>query len=200
MVPYSPLLALSSGSLYSLDKGYEGGESHLGRLLEELSSEQDISLTKTLHFTFLAITTNRYVDSRAFRQEHGESLKPLLSTFSSLTKDIQFTISNLRLVCLPDAILLAGIPSESAFRAREELSSFLVSSPLDKEYKERYRTASHLPPRFWHTTLVRGNTQFLDGRIRELFYRFQARDFGSLTLPPPHLTLCTFDWSTRSEP
>jgi len=74
--PYSPLLALSSGSLISLDQSYKEGERHLNDLLEELSPCDGISVTDPLHFTFLAITPNRYANREVFRKEHKDSIEP----------------------------------------------------------------------------------------------------------------------------
>lgn len=194
---YERDLALSSGSIIT-QSCYKRGDEHLLSSIEELS-KFGIPLTSPLHFTLLAITTNRYALPSVFQNDQQDFIEALQNAFVHFTRGIDFTVEDLRLVPLPNALLLAGTPSREAFEARENLSHFIQESPLGAEHRKRYQGVLHIPPRFWHTTLLRSEHQFLPREIREIYFRLKEVSLGSLHLPPPTLTLCTFDWSTRHD-
>lgn len=147
----------------------------------------------SLHYTFLALTPHQWDD---------DDQMPDPSFLAAVTRshllNLRFEISDLRLLPLPNALLLAGLPSVEMLDARDRLIGDLMKFTTTATWlKERYGPA--FPPLFWHTTLARSRTTLLPPTLRSLCREFAAENFGYLSMPFPRLHAVNFDWTLRRE-
>ena len=117
-----------------------------------------------------------------------------MQLFAARTRDILFKLGRLRLVVIPGALLLAGIPDLASATARAGLAADLMAADWAPHITERYR-GYPFPPMIWHTTLVRSRRQRATPGMRALFaeYRYSALD--DLTLGPPWLVAANYNWT-----
>lgn len=183
------LLGFSSGSRFSTFTVLSEFMAELEVLTKHVRA-LDLLPDTNLHFTFLALSPHVYESREAF-PEDVRDLKQIAG--ASLTR-APIQLSRLRLVPLPNALVLAGIPDCGAIEARAKFAEVLLNSRWEKHLRSRYGRHP-IPPLIWHTTLVREGHQYLSPEVRELFYRWRDRDFGNLELSPPVLAAVTYNWS-----
>ena len=146
---------------------------------------------ENLHYTFLALTPHQWDDFDAMSdpQFFAGAMRWHLSA-------VAFEITDLRLLPLPNVLLLAGLPSIEMLDARDRLIAELLENATTATWlRERYGNA--FPPLFWHTTLARSRTALLPPPLRSLFNEFADTSFGTLAMPPPRLHAMNFDWTLR---
>lgn len=177
-------LALTTGGFVVSEIG--DVTQHL-RTLAEGDDLADVTNREAFHFSFLSISLPLF-DSLA--QITG--LDELKACFDSCCAGRTFTIKNLRLVALPDSLLIAGVPDELSATRRSHFAEQLLHTAWRGKLAERYRGGS-IPPVYWHSTLIRYNAEFLPERFRDYFEANQARGFGEITLPL-RLLAANFSW------
>lgn len=147
----------------------------------------DVNPPQGVHFSFFPITRDIY-DS----PQDVEDIEQLQAIFTQHCANHVMHISQLRLVALPNQILLAGIPDEKSLRVRQRLADVLLDSPWREKVRARYPSGD-IPQLFWHSTLMRYSADVVSPEIREAFKRFQHLDFGQVQLPV-RLVLCSYNW------
>jgi len=152
-------------------------------------ADVDVVPASSLHFTFLALAWDHYAS--AAEVPNTSQLKPL---FAARTRDIPFTLGHLRLVAIPGALLLAGIPDPASAAARAGLAADLMAADWAPHIAERYR-GYPFPPRIWHTTLARSRRQLATPGMRALFADFQNSAFDDLALGQPWLLAANYNWT-----
>jgi hypothetical protein len=148
----------------------------------------DVMPFNGLHFTFFAITMPLY-------QPHDiASPDPfLLDAFAEHAKNLRVTIRNLRLVALPNQLLIAGIPDVKSQVAKEAFAQQLLDSPWHEKLRERHGDIP-LPPPFWHSTLLRYQADFLPARFRDYFRTRQLRNYGDVSAQA-QLAFTNYNWT-----
>lgn len=149
----------------------------------------DVMPVTALHFTFLAVTDAIYATPQS-----PQDLTHLTERFNDITP-LTVTIHDLRLVALPDQLLLAGIPDAASLAQRQRFAEALLTSPWKSALTQRYGNTP-LPPPFWHSTLVRYEASRLPPRFREFFTRQQASRFGDVRAPLM-LAMVNYNWSHK---
>ena len=149
----------------------------------------DVVPASSLHFTFLALAWDHYAS--AAEVPNTSQLKPL---FAARTREIPFTLGRLRLVAIPGALLLAGMPDPASAAARAGLAADLMAADWAPHIAERYR-GYPFPPRIWHTTLARSRRQLATPGMRALFADYQNSAFDDLALGPPFLVAANYNWT-----
>jgi hypothetical protein len=144
-----------------------------------------------MHFTLLALSPHRHSGPN----DYPAALGLLKSLYAQHVAQVPFRLSSLRLVSLPNTLLLAGIPNEEAHSARRGLAGALLASEWEPLLRARYEPYP-IPPVIWHTTLVRSLRQFLPSNLREVFSRYRDTRFRDIDLGQPILAAVTYDWST----
>jgi hypothetical protein len=150
----------------------------------------DVMPASALHFTFLAVT-----DALYDRPQPPQELASLKAAFMDIAP-LTMTISDLRLVALPDQLLLAGTPDAVSLARRQHFADALLASPWKEALTQRYGNTP-LPPPFWHSTLVRYEAARLPVRFREFFEKERASPFGAVSAPLV-LALVNYNWSEKS--
>lgn len=150
----------------------------------------DVTPATGLHFSFLAISWDLY-DEPA---EYANDAEDLIALFKTHTAGLNFCISQLRLVPLRNALLLAGVPDQASFDARHRFADAAMQTGWRRHMEARYR-GYDIPPLFWHTTLARYNHKFAPAAMRELYTRFSLRSFDDLSLGRPVLALVNYNWT-----
>ncbi|XZV66054.1 hypothetical protein M1D79_10630 [Enterobacter sp. SA24] len=128
----------------------------------------------------------------------GRSRRRKLASLKSAFMDIApltVTISDLRLVALPDQLLLAGTPDAVSLARRQHFADALLASPWKSALTQRYGNTP-LPPPFWHSTLVRYEAARLPVRFRKYFEDQRASRFGGVSAPLT-LALVNYNWSKK---
>ena len=167
------------------------------RLHEELlvlgSADDNLKVIarKNMHFTLLALSPHRYSGLNEYPAELGV----LKTLYAQHVAQVRFRLSSLRLVPLPNTLLLAGIPNEEAYSARREFASALLASEWGVLLRARYEPHP-IPPVIWHTTLVRSVRQFLPAVVRDVVSQYHDREFPDIDLGQPILAAVSYDWST----
>ncbi len=157
--------------------------------LAAMGDTLDVVPVAGLHFSFLALSWGVW-DKPA----QAPDLRDIASTLTQHAGHIPFVISQLRLVPLKNALILAGVPDAQSFAARHAFAQTMLQSPWSGHIGARYRDYE-IPPLFWHTTLARANTQFAPKHMRALYFAYSARMFDDLQLGPPQLALVNYNWS-----
>ncbi|TNV22722.1 hypothetical protein FH968_01335 [Buttiauxella sp. B2] len=166
----------------------------LRQLLQELhelvgnDSLADVMPFNGLHFTFFAITMPLY------QQSDIAALDPfLLAAFTEHAKNLTVVISHLRLVALPNQLLIAGIPDIKNQIAKEAFAHQLLDSPWSEKLRERHGDIP-LPPPFWHSTLLRYQADFLPTRFRDYFHTRQSFNYGDVSAQT-QLAFTNYNWT-----
>ena len=123
-------------------------------------------------------------------------LHDLGELFAAHTAHVPFVISQLRLVPLKNSLILAGVPDRHSFEARHDLTQAMLQSKWRANIEGRY-AGYEIPPRFWHTTLVRATSQFAPNTLRELYRTYSSYTFDDLNLGAPKLMLVNYNWVRR---
>ena len=147
----------------------------------------DVNPPQGVHFSFFPITRDIYD-----HPQDVENIEQLQAIFTQCCADHVMHISQLRLVALPNQILLAGIPDERSLQVRQRLAEALLASSWAEKVRARYPSGD-IPQLFWHSTLMRYSAEVVSPEVREAFKRFRHVDFGEVTLPV-RLVLCSYNW------
>lgn len=148
----------------------------------------DIAPPNGMHFTFFAITQALYE-----RPEEAEDITGLIEIFVQHCADYVMTIRGLRLVALPNQLLLAGLPDQESLYIRQSLVEHLLDTKWAGKIKNRYPNAA-IPQIFWHSTLLRYGAQYLPESLRAYFRENQHKNFGSVSLPVK-LVMTNYNWT-----
>lgn len=127
-----------------------------------------------LHFTFLPLTLPLY--------HADEPLPAKVDQLMAIWREFaaeKVVITHLRLVALPDQLLLAGIPVHPALALREQFCAKVLDSQWKNELLMRHAGRA-LPAPFWHSTLLRYGATFLPEPVRAFFFEHQTATFGDV--------------------
>lgn len=147
----------------------------------------DVMPLTSLHFTFLAISGPIYPN-----RVPPVDIASLTDAFAAITP-LEVTIGDLRLVALPDQLLLAGTPDAASLASREAFVTALLASPWADALAKRY-AGTPLPPPFWHSTLLRYDTERMPPSLREFFASREHARFGEVNAPLK-LAMVNYNWS-----
>lgn len=190
-VPADPLrkrLGVSSGRTFVATGALS--RLHAGLLaLAEIDRDVDVVPAATLHFTFLALAWDHYASAADV-----PSTVELRLHFDTHTRAVPFAVSKIRLVAIPGALLLAGIPDPASAAARADLAADLMAADWAPHIAERYR-GYPFPPKIWHTTLARSRRQRATPGMRALFAEYRHSTFDDLALGPPWLVAANYNWT-----
>lgn len=148
----------------------------------------DIMQPDHFHLTFLAITPSCY-DQR----HQPEGIEELTRIAAAHCLEKKLTVRELRLVALPNQLLIAGIADATDITRREAFWQALQHSGYAGLLKERY-SGSARPPTFWHSTLLRYNAAVLPERLQQFFKARMNQRYGDIT-GTIQLRLVTYNWS-----
>lgn len=165
--------------------------SQLLRELHELAHNDplaDVMPYTGLHFTFFAITMPLYQ-----RCDISMLDQQLSTIFAEHAENLVTTISNLRLVALPNQLLIAGTPDIKSQSAKAAFAHQLCDSPWREKLRERHGDIS-LPPPFWHSTLLRYQAEFIPQHFRAYFLAHQSQHYGDVTAQV-QLALTNYNWT-----
>lgn len=186
--PFHPSrLAFTTGS-------YLGENASILPLHDELSEVvagdplADLNPRAYLHFTFLALSVQAYAGKSAL-PGHAR----LRRAYQRLCQGHHFTVTRLRLVALPNALLLAGLPDEATQARRAEFAGAVLDSPWRDRLQTRYPDGV-IPPIFWHSTLLRYHAEGVSPVVQEFFSRHRGREFGRIALPIRFMAT-SYNWS-----
>jgi hypothetical protein len=169
--------------------------SEIGEILDGLGNLvghddlADVASKAAFHFSFLSISLPLF-DSL----EEISELDALRACFDECCAGHTFTVKKLRLVALPDSLLLAGIPDDDSSDRRAYFAKRLLHTSWNGTLEKRYPGGT-IPPAFWHSTLIRYNAECLPERFRKFFKDNQDRGFGEITLPI-RLFAANYSWKT----
>lgn len=148
----------------------------------------DVAPPGGMHFTFFCVTQALYD-----KPEDAEGAGELTDIFRKHCDGHIMHIRDLRLIALPDQMLLAGFPDEESQRVRQSLVNDLMKTPWAEKIWERF-PHTEIPQVFWHSTLLRYGAQYLPEPLRVWFDENQHRNFGSLSLPVK-LVMTNYNWT-----
>jgi len=154
----------------------------------------DVLPRECLHFTFLALANHDF----PMLSDLPAELDVLRSSYHRLVRGVQFSVHDVRLLPLRNALVLAGIPNDESFRARADFASELLAGPWSPLLRKRY-AGLEIPPLFWHTTLLRYDTEYMPMCCREIYNRYADRTMAVIGLGVPKLLATSYNWGTRIE-
>lgn len=189
--PYKHQLGVSSGRPFSPNGMLKQLHDKLCQLAEA-DPLYDVVPTHGLHFTFLALAWDRFNAIEEVPPEINE----LVPLFKATVAGLNFTVSDLRLVPLKNALLLAGLPDVQTYAIRQQLAQRLLQSAWRPYLEARY-AGFPIPPLIWHITLVRYGAEYAPQPLRDLYQRYRRTSFGSLTLGEPQIGVINYNWTTR---
>ncbi|MCC3748592.1 hypothetical protein LLQ46_17225 [Rouxiella badensis] len=156
------------------------------RQLTEGDSLAEVMSSEAIHFTYLAIGTQKYGPEKA------QDISPdLLTIFEQCCADQPVHISGLRLLALADQILLAGFPDEHSYWRRQDLTARVLGSSVREEVLACHKGA--IPQVFWHSTLMRYNAERMPTALRQFVIDHIADDYGEV-LSTLRLVLTDYRW------
>jgi len=179
-------LAISSGNRPPLSP-------ELLSLLSEMKASTqgdplaDPNPAEGVHFSFFPVTNALYNSV-----EEAQDRNEVAAIFTRCCADHVMHISQLRLVALPNQILLAGLPDAQSLRVRKQFAEALLASKWAGKVRARYPNGD-IPQPFWHSTLLRYSAGVVSPELYALFLRFQNQDFGSVSVPV-RLVMCNYNW------
>lgn len=147
----------------------------------------DVAAPECLHATFLAVSSPIY--------DAGSDVPPLIGlreVFHAHCQGETMRLHDLRLVALPNALILAGEPDGDTLQRRTDFARALLASPWGATLQERYAGRS-IPPLFWHSTLVRYHALLLPERLRRFFASERGNRYGNTSVPI-RLMLSNYNW------
>jgi len=148
----------------------------------------DIMQPAHFHLTFLAITPSRY--DFAHPPEGVDELRKIAAAHCLGS---ELSIRDLRLVALPNQLLIAGIPQAADVARRKAFWKALAGSDWAEPLRARYN-GSDRPPPFWHSTLLRYEAPTLPDRLQQFFKARINQRYGDIT-GAIRLRLVTYNWS-----
>lgn len=149
----------------------------------------DLLPARGFHLTFLPLTLPLY-------KEH-EPLPEKVAQLAAIWSDYEakkLVIRHLRLVALPDQLLLAGIPESPAADLRQTFCEQVMQSDWKAELLMRHAGRA-LPAPFWHSTILRYHADFLPDSLRRCFLEHQDRDYGEVS-GELILASVNYNWTT----
>ncbi|MBP9707346.1 MAG: hypothetical protein KBD78_06845 [Oligoflexales bacterium] len=183
------LLGFSTGSRFLPFGSFSIFHKKLSDIAPSIDGLEVLSLNN-LHFTFLALSPHSYSNPSFFPAE----LPILQKITENHLPGVNVRLSQLRLLPLPNALLLVGIPDYKSIVARANFANALLTSPWEIYLRRRYNRIA-IPPLIWHCTIVRQNRQFFSPALRELCFDWIDHDFGEIQLEAPILAAVTYNWS-----
>ena len=144
-----------------------------------------------LHFTFLALSPTDYLSLNDL-----PDLGDVNRLFAQHCHQQRFALHDLRLIALPNALLIAGSPGAPTAARRTEFTQDLLASSWGNRLRARYQTGP-IPPAFWHSTLVRYQADYLPKRLRRFFTENQAARYGDISLDI-NLLATNYNWKVAS--
>lgn len=177
----------------AITSGNRAGPAMAGLLSELKAVTQgdplaDVAPPDGMHFTFFPVTQALYD-----KPEDAPGTGELFAIFRKHCDGLIMHIRDLRLIALPDQLLLAGFPDEESQRVRQSLVDDLMKTPWAEKIRERF-PHTEIPPIFWHSTLLRYSAQYLPEPLRVWFHENQHRNFGALSLPV-RLVMTNYNWT-----
>ncbi len=189
--PFHPTkLSLTTGNFLGTQTAVSDVLSGIHRLVDgdPLADSLDPA---SLHFTFLALSQPDYPSL-----DDLPDLSDVKRVFAQHCHGQRFTLRDLRLVALPNALLIAGLPDASTAARRTAFAQALLVSPWETYLHARY-PSSVIPPAFWHSTLVRYQAEYLPKPLRRFFADHQATRYGNISLEI-NLLATNYSWQVAS--
>lgn len=161
----------------------------LARLADcvEADPVADLISPANLHATFLALSQPLYDSEAAI-----PALPEVREAFDAHCQGQTMRLHGLRLVALPNALILAGQPDSSTFERRQSFARALLASSWRVTLQERY-PGRPIPPLFWHSTLLRYHAELLPEHLRRFFLAERGQRYGSISVPI-RLLATSYDW------
>ena len=174
--PFHPTkLSLTTGNFSGFHPPLQGVLTQI-RHLVGADPRADILGAESLHFTFLALSQPDYAGV-----DDLPDLADVQRIFARRCERQCFALRALRLVALPNALLVAGSPDPLTASRRAAFTQDLLASSWSDRLRARYPTGP-LPPAFWHSTLVRYHAEYLPDPLRRFFMLNQAARYGDVSL------------------
>ncbi|MFN8444368.1 MAG: hypothetical protein U0175_26530 [Caldilineaceae bacterium] len=153
----------------------------------------DVVPAHGLHFTFLALAWDRFNSIGEVPPEINE----LVPLFKETVAGLSFTVTDLRLVPLKNALLLAGLPDAQTYAVRQRLAQRVLQSSWRPHLEARY-AGFPIPPLIWHITLVRYAAEYAPQPLRDLYQCYRTASFGSLELGEPQIGVINYNWTKKN--
>jgi len=150
----------------------------------------DVMHPDHFHLTFLAITPALYNNHR--QPEAVSGLRKIAEKYLHQT----LRVRDLRLVALPNQLLIAGIPDAENSVQRTAFWRELQDSDWAGLLQQRY--GGKEPPLFWHSTILRYNATVLPDRLQRFFAQRSEQRYGEMT-GKIVLRLVSYNWSSTQE-
>lgn len=160
--------------------------------LAEADSLYDVVPAHGLHFTFLALAWDHFASVDALPPEIHE----LVPLFKTTVAGLNFTVTDLRLVPLKGALLLAGLPDPQSYAVRQQLAARVLQSAWRPYLEARY-AGFPIPPLIWHITLVRYAAEYAPQSLRDLYQRYRTTAFVDLQLGQPQIGVINYNWTKK---
>lgn len=141
---------------------------------------------ENFHITFLAITQSIYESL-----EDVAALSNLKDRFGFVIRNNELKVRDLRLVALPNQLLLAGTPDNSSIILRQKMWDDLINSEWASKLISRYQ--GNTPPDFWHTTILRYKSHSLPPLIKDYFLSHCKNRYDGIE-GKINLVLAPYDW------
>lgn len=158
--------------------------------LAQHDAAYDVTPAAGLHFSFLAMSWGLYDEPEEYANDAGD----LITLFRQRTAGLNYRITQLRLVPLRNTIILAGVPDEASFNARQAFAEAAMQTKWRPRIEARYQGYA-IPPLFWHTTIARYNHRYAPAAMREVYAQYATRAFDDLALGQPLLALVNYNWT-----
>ena len=183
------LLGVSSGAFFQ-PTGFVDPVHRRLISLAATDSLLDVVPRSSLHFTFLALSPDIFetVD------ELPHAFSSLQAIFADTVPAFSYRLTDLRLVPLPNCLLLAGVPDGQSLAVRQRLSDSLLESPWGEYLEARYR-GFQIPPVIWHTTLARYGAERFPMVLRDLYAAHESEKIAALDLGRPELAVINYNWT-----
>ncbi|MEZ7211250.1 hypothetical protein [Pantoea ananatis] len=149
----------------------------------------DVMQPNHFHLTFLPVTPARY-DSL----QQLPALSLLTGAFRQSVTDFSLRVEVLRLVALPDQLLLAGIPEGRAVEQRAACWNALMSLEAWRDLLLQRHGGKTTPPEYWHTTLLRYRSTSLPDMLKSYFIDNMHRKYGAIS-GDIRLVFAVYNWT-----
>ena len=174
--PFHPTrLSLTTGNFFEAPAGAAGLLAGLRKMVQD-DPLGDVVSPECAHLTFLSLSQPDYETV-----EDLPDLAEVRELFDRHCRGEIFTLRNLRLVALPNALLLAGSPDVATLARRAAFARDLLGSGWAGPLRARYPNGE-IPPRFWHSTIARYHADFLPERWRQFYVENAPVRYGDATL------------------
>ncbi|MDC7864245.1 hypothetical protein TH59_04695 [Pantoea ananatis] len=149
----------------------------------------DVMRAEHFHVTFLPVTPARYQSPQQL-----PALAGLRDAFRQNVTDSSLRVDALRLVALPDQLLLAGIPEGHAVAQRASCWNALLSLEEWRDLLLQRHGGKTTPPEYWHTTLLRYRSTSLPDTLKSYFTDNMHRRYGAIS-GDIRLVFAVYNWS-----